>query len=322
MSTTRTILRGLAGLAVTLAVAGGLATGAGARAAQASTTPQILLNKNSSLCLGTGGSQVWEAQAVQEPCAGTPDEGWTAVPLPSGRYQISNGWGLCLGVNAGSTAQGAPVVQWGCNGSLDQQWIPGGATAADPDFSYQLVNANSGLCLGILGASVNQGAGAVQWSCNGSPDQRWNGTWFFGTVTDVNSGLCLGILGASKAAGAAAAQWPCNSSASQIWELDDSNRLQNSNDGMCLSVWGASLAAGARVVQWPCSGRPDQTWLAHSVGGQAGWQFTNANSGMCLGVSDTTIGQGAVLAQWPCDPSQDQQWAYHVSFRGGVGGPG
>jgi len=325
MSTIRTILRGVACLAVTLAVAGG-GLGIGAVAAHAASSPQILLNKNSNLCLGTGGSTAWGALAVQESCAGTPDEGWTAVSLPSGHYQISNGLGLCLGVLGGSSVQGAAVVQWGCNGSPDQQWIPGGATAADSDFSYQLVNASSRLCLGILGASASQGAAAVQWPCNGSPDQRWNGTWFFGTLTDVNSGQCLGVLGASTTAGAAAVQWSCNTSADQVWELDSSNRLQNSNDGMCLGVLGASRAAGARVVQWACNGSPDQTWApainAHPDGQHVGWQFTNANSGMCLGVWAASTAQGAVLVQWPCNASQDQEWTYNLSLRGGVGGPG
>ena len=128
--------------------------------------------------------------ACTESCAGTPDEGWTAVSLPSGRYQISNGLGLCLGVLGGSTAQGAAVVQWGCNGSPDQQWIPGGATAADSDFSYQLVNANSRLCLGILGASASQGAVSVQWPCNSSPDQPAHPVTFMNgvdTISDVKA---------------------------------------------------------------------------------------------------------------------------------------
>ena len=81
--------------------------------------------------------------------------------MPAGHYQVSDGYGLCLGVRDASTAAGAAVEQEARTGSAAQQWIPGGATASDPDFSYELVNANSGLCLGIWYAATNAGATAV-----------------------------------------------------------------------------------------------------------------------------------------------------------------
>jgi hypothetical protein len=309
MSSRRRILQALACMAVTAAVAGGgLAVSAGA--AHAGTAPTILLNRGSNLCLGSGGPG---PNVRQDTCYRSLDQLWTAVPLSSGRYQVIDGYGMCLGVQGASTADGAWVEKETCNGSSAQEWIPGGATAQDPYFSYQLVNVNSNKCLGIYKAMRGAGYPAVQWSCQNSPNQFWNGTWFFGTVTDANSHQCMGVLGASTAQGAAVVQWPCNTSADQVWELDPAtNRLQNSNDGMCLGVNGASIFAGAQILQWACNGSPDQSWNYNASTGQ----FTNANSGMCLGVPGASMAQGTQLVQWPCNGSPDQQWTRTMSTRG------
>ncbi len=81
----------------------------------------------------------------------------------------------CLGVSGASKSNGASIVQWSCNGSKDQTWV----WAWTGSFNgggwpiWNLVNLNSGMCLGISGASLQEGAYAVQWECNGSFDQSW-----------------------------------------------------------------------------------------------------------------------------------------------------
>lgn len=83
--------------------------------------------------------------------------------------------GKCLGVGGGSTAVRAPIVQWDCNGNPDQTWFwawTGHETGAGWPI-FNVVDWNSGMCLGITGGSTTVGAYAVQWGCNTSPDQEW-----------------------------------------------------------------------------------------------------------------------------------------------------
>jgi Ricin-type beta-trefoil lectin domain len=320
------IVRCMAITAVTLTAVGGcLAAGSGPARASTPAANQILLNKNSSLCLGSGGSSDAGTQEIQESCGSlpdtSPDSTWAAEPLPGGRYQVTNGYGLCLGVRGESTLNGAAVEQEACDSDFtSQQWTPGGATAADPDFSYQLVNANSGQCLGIWYAATNAGADAVQWPCNTSPDQRWNGTWFFGNLVNQASGLCAGVSGASKSQNALVVEWTCNTSADQVWEVDPTDfRVENSNDGMCLGVPGGSLNPGVALVQWTCNGNPDQSWpFSRPSGAPYGFQYKDANSGLCLTIqgNKTEPDTGLSLTQLACSTSPVQFWALTASERG------
>lgn len=83
--------------------------------------------------------------------------------------------GKCLGVGGGSVSQGAPIVQWDCNGHLDQNWVWTwtGYYTSDGWPVWNIIDANSGQCLGIQGGSTQVGAYAVQWQCNGHYDQDW-----------------------------------------------------------------------------------------------------------------------------------------------------
>ncbi|WP_410812856.1 RICIN domain-containing protein [Micromonospora sp. 067-2] len=111
----------------------------------------------------------------QWPYNGSDPQWWVRVISPAGGYELmSRASGKCVGVSGGSRTQGATVVEWDCNGHADQrwywqatgQWVNGWPV-------QQIVNGNSGLCLGIDGGGNAQGARAVQWGCNGHADQHW-----------------------------------------------------------------------------------------------------------------------------------------------------
>lgn len=83
--------------------------------------------------------------------------------------------GKCLGVGGGSLNEGASVVQWSCLPHPDQTWawIYTGATTSSGWPIWNILNDNSGMCLGISGGSTSVGAYAIQWGCNGNADQAW-----------------------------------------------------------------------------------------------------------------------------------------------------
>lgn len=132
--------------------------------------------------------------------------------LKSGKY-----------LQAASSSNGAKVTQQVSNDNYLQRWNSI-LTEAGTYFSFE--NFQSGLNLGISGASTASGAVAI--TANGSSDlnQDWvkdwgayDGTYF--ALVNRKSGHCLGISGASTASGAQAAQFLCDGSANQGWIIVD-----------------------------------------------------------------------------------------------------
>jgi len=132
--------------------------------------------------------------------------------------------------------------------------------------TYYIQNVNSGMVLGVAGASTSEGANIVQWPVNGSPDQVWklsqlaNGAYVF---TDVNSGLAIGVSGASLNYGAPLIQWPSNNSPDQNWSLIQNGafwNIKDVNSGLYMDISGGSTTEGADAFQWPANGGQSQLW--------------------------------------------------------------
>ena len=92
---------------------------------------QNVVNTKSGLCLGVqGGSLGQGAAVVQWTCNGHYDQDWTWAwtgKTSAGGWPI---WhiidfnsSMCLGIAGASTTAAAHAVQWGCNGSADQEWL-------------------------------------------------------------------------------------------------------------------------------------------------------------------------------------------------------
>ena len=108
-------------------------------------------------------------------------------------YQLVNrNSGMVLGVNGGSLANGAQLVQWANTGAADQAWHVT-TTSGITKFG----NRNSGQVLGIWQAGTANGNDAVQWLDTGTADQQWtlvaDGAYY--KIKNVNSGLLLSVLG-------------------------------------------------------------------------------------------------------------------------------
>ncbi|MEV6842626.1 chitosanase [Actinoplanes sp. NPDC051411] len=116
--------------------------------------------------------------------------------------------GKCVDVANASTANGAAIQLYDCNGSAAQQWsLSGGA----------LVNAGSGKCLDVTSASVANGAKIQQYDCNGTAAQKW--TLSGGELINSGSGKCLDVTGKSTANGARLQIWTCTGASNQIWTM-------------------------------------------------------------------------------------------------------
>jgi hypothetical protein len=335
----RGLAAALVALAATAGIAGGALTTTAGVARASSGLPLVgnLLNASNN-CLGFGDPGFQPnpqdpSQEELESCASQLGEEWTAAPLNfgsnqphSGAYSLQDGNGHCLGVKGGSTVNGAPVESETCvSNSAAQSWQPMNALPGDPNRSYELINPNSGKCLGIFRAATTVGSLGVIWTCNTSPDQRWNGIWFFGTLVNVATSQCMGVSGGSTAPGEAILGWDCQNAVNQAWELDatlNAPRLQNSGDALCLDSEDNSILAGAPLVQWYCiAAEVGQPWQYQAVPGTTEGQLVDeaeAGSGaMCV----AQLSSRSQLVQEPCnttDPlgSPDQLWTFTSSSRG------
>ncbi|WP_055703320.1 RICIN domain-containing protein [Streptomyces silaceus] len=121
----------------------------------------------------------------------------------------------CVDVADRSTADGARLVQWGCNGGVNQQyWLKDSGEGR-----VRIMARHSGKCLTVDGGSSDDGAAVVQAGCDDSGRQEWkvvgDGTGI--RLTAAHSGKCLDLTNQSTADGTALIQWTCNGGDNQKW---------------------------------------------------------------------------------------------------------
>jgi hypothetical protein len=130
--------------------------------------------------------------------------------------------------------------------------------------SFQIVNYNSGLCLGVQGGGVD--AAAVQYNCNGHPDQQWhwgaensnNPGWFqLVNASNVAGGVCLGVQGGSTALSAAIVGWHClgSNNTDQYWQnipdtCSGAVPINNLKSNYVVGVPGNSIANDTKLIQY------------------------------------------------------------------------
>ncbi|MFE3203229.1 RICIN domain-containing protein [Embleya sp. NPDC059237] len=133
----------------------------------------------------------------------------------SGTHTLTTG-GKALDDPNHSTTPGTSLITWTAGGGLNQSW----RFTRQSDGSYELANAESGLCADVEGAATTAGAKVVQWTCTGRDNQRWTLTGLPAgdyTVASVHSGLLLTT--GSTANGAAVTQQTDTGSPLQRWTI-------------------------------------------------------------------------------------------------------
>jgi chitosanase len=117
--------------------------------------------------------------------------------------------GKCVDIAAASSANGAAVQLYDCNGTAAQTWTVGNA-----DNSIKAL----GKCLDVAAAGTANGAKVQLYDCNGTNAQKW--TVSGGALVNTGSGKCLDVTNRSTANGARLQIWSCASGASnQTWIL-------------------------------------------------------------------------------------------------------
>jgi hypothetical protein len=166
-------------LAAALFASSLLATAASASPNQANATPLISyypIQNAWHLCLTEG----VEGYAFEVTCnLSNPSQQWgiyqkIEIGQTAFYYSYMNKHtGHCLGVNNGSTAQGAWLVAGTCGGTSDTSQFWRGLLTSGP-FFQPWQNLRSRWYVTPYGRSHSSGTQLEQWSYNGDPTQQWN----------------------------------------------------------------------------------------------------------------------------------------------------
>lgn len=167
-------------LGVTLATAGlvvlSLTSGVAAASPANAVTYYTIVNQHSLMCLSSAGAK--DAAAKEYSCNSSTNQRWYwgSQAGTSGYLQFKNeATGQCLGVAGESTANGAEVVVWSCNGHPDQYWnAETGEFLGLPD-ALAFFDYHSAKVLQIKCSCATSGSTAdqEQFDVAGSPNQAW-----------------------------------------------------------------------------------------------------------------------------------------------------
>ena len=140
--------------------------------------------------------------------------------LPDGTYTIASAFsGKCVDIAAASTANGAQVQQYRCNGTGAQAF----ALKNMGQGWYRLLNTHSGKAIDIASASTSDGAKVQQYTDNGTSAQRFtikpgsDATTF--VIVNEGSGKCLDVAGWSTNDSGRIQQWSCTGAVNQAWRF-------------------------------------------------------------------------------------------------------
>ncbi|MGW7458105.1 beta-L-arabinofuranosidase domain-containing protein [Streptomyces sp. NPDC054797] len=183
----------------------------------------------------------------------------------------------------------------------------------------RLVNAASGLVLGIRDMSTADGDLALQWTDSGTTDHTWiplvDGAAL--RLRNLNSGKVLGVKDMSTADNAPILQWADTGTADHRWTVVDAgngyHKLRNVHTGKLLGIEDGSTANGAAAVQVPDTGAPSGQWQLVPDGAR---RIQNVASGRVLGVQAMSTADGGLAVQWDDNGTADHLWTAVVDTGG------
>lgn len=209
----------------------------------------------SSMFLLMSGCHAADSTPVEE----TDDGAESAISgsLGNGDYVIKTvATGHCLDVSASSTADGASVQEWSCNGTKAQEFH---VTAIGDGF-YKILNVNSNKSLDIKDVSTAANARLQQWGYGGGANQqfkivdRGNGQF---SIQARHTDMALDVFWGNPADGTPVVQYPWTGNANQRWTFT----AVGGGGGGTPPGGGGALPTRLRVVN-QCA---DPIWVAHSA---------------------------------------------------------
>lgn len=135
---------------------------------------------------------------------------WSGTPGSGGGTggTVTGLAGKCMDVAGASSADGAAVQLYTCNGTAAQQWTrPGDGTLRA-----------LGKCLDVAEHGTADGSPLQLWSCTGAANQQWTPTSSRDLVNPA-ANKCADVTGNTSADGARLQLWTCTGAANQKWTI-------------------------------------------------------------------------------------------------------
>ncbi|KXZ45139.1 hypothetical protein GPECTOR_58g588 [Gonium pectorale] len=242
--------------------------------------------------------------ATQQPnggslvCYGTA--GATQAPILTSTANLK-----CLDITGGVQAVGTFIQQYGCNGSISQQFA---VKYAGRPGVYSIVST-AGLC--VKAASAGYAARILLATCDAAATdqlftfQQYGSSAGRYTISPTNAPrMCLDVEGVSPNNGAALQLWSCNYGLAQVFNLDLPGSpagafFIKTTYGMCFKVEAASTASGARIALDLCkASAAEQKFVFKQVGATTG-RYTVSPShatGKCLDVGSSAANAALKLS--------------------------
>jgi GH43 family beta-xylosidase len=192
----------------------------------------IVYHANDSATDGCDNGRTTRAQRFTWNADGTPNFGTpvrlgTTLAGPAGEtaatptaYRLVNrNSGKCLEVAGGSSADGANIQQWTCNGGNNQRW----RFEDLGDDNSRLVNVATGKVADVASCGTADGADIRQWTWLNNGCQRFRpvatatGGWV--RLVNLNSGKVADVANCATADGADVRQWAWLNNACQQWSI-------------------------------------------------------------------------------------------------------
>ncbi|MFJ4871561.1 RICIN domain-containing protein [Streptomyces sp. NPDC088757] len=140
---------------------------------------------------------------------------WTVTASLDGVHTLTAAGKALDNPDHGTTA-GTRLITWTPTGGANQRWT----FTRRSDGTYELKNAESGLCADVEGGSTSAGARIIQWTCTGGANQRWSLTRRAdGTHTVASAASGLVLTTASSTDGAAVTQQADTGGTLQRWTV-------------------------------------------------------------------------------------------------------
>ena len=128
---------------------------------------------------------------------------------PAAGSKITGLGGKCVDVASGSSADGAAVQLYTCNGTAAQQWTVG------TDGTIKAL----GKCLDVTAASTANGAKIQLYTCNGSGAQKFSYNASTHDIVNTAANKCLDATGNTSADLTRLQIWTCTGTANQKWTV-------------------------------------------------------------------------------------------------------
>jgi hypothetical protein len=145
----------------------------------------------------------------------------------------------------------------------------------NPNLLYQIIAKHSGRCLDVVGGSVSNGVGVVQWDCHGGENQQWlfsrDPITGYYKITARHSGKVLDVFGGifSQGEGVDVQQRDFNGADNQMWSVTpsvtpgdvDCYVISAKHSGKSLSIEASWNGAPARQFSFGYGyNRLNQVW--------------------------------------------------------------